>query len=49
MGLSSKDGATEISGRGVGMNVVKENIESLGGSIEIQTIPEKGTSFIITI
>ncbi|MDC0254937.1 ATP-binding protein [Bacteriovoracales bacterium] len=49
MGLSSKDGATEISGRGVGMNVVKENIEGLGGSIEIQTIPEKGTSFIIKI
>ena len=49
MGVSSKDDPTEISGRGVGMNVVKENIDRLGGSIEIQTIPEKGTSLIIKI
>jgi len=48
-GFSTKEQATEYSGRGVGMDVVKTNIEKLGGTIEIDSNIGKGTSFYITI
>lgn len=48
-GFSTKVETTEISGRGVGMDVVKTNIEALNGKIEITTELEKGTNFIIKI
>ncbi|MBN1256930.1 MAG: chemotaxis protein CheW [Planctomycetes bacterium] len=38
---------TEVSGRGVGMDVVKRNIEKLSGHLDIQSIKEKGTSIKI--
>lgn len=44
-GFSTVDVVTDFSGRGVGMDVVKTNIEKLGGAIEIFTAPEKGTTF----
>jgi two-component system chemotaxis sensor kinase CheA len=44
-GISTARKATEISGRGVGMDVVRTNIERLNGSITIDTKPEKGTKF----
>ena len=44
-GFSTKDVASEISGRGVGMNVVKEVIQSLGGNYEIFSKVGKGTKF----
>lgn len=48
-GFSTKVEATEISGRGVGMDVVKTNIEMLSGKISIQTEIDKGTNFLIRI
>ncbi len=47
--LSTKDKLTDISGRGIGMDVVKKNIKSLGGSLEVVTELNKGTSFIIRL
>lgn len=44
-GFSTKDQANELSGRGVGMDVVKTNLESLGFSLEITSKPGKGTCF----
>jgi two-component system chemotaxis sensor kinase CheA len=43
-GVSTKDEASEISGRGIGMNAVKCECESLGGRIEIRTEPGRGTT-----
>ncbi|HEY5226581.1 MAG TPA: chemotaxis protein CheW, partial [Methylovirgula sp.] len=40
---------TNVSGRGVGMDVVRDNIESIGGSISITTTPGKGTRFCLKI
>lgn len=48
-GLSTKEQATNLSGRGVGMDVVKRNIESLRGSIEIDSEIGKGTSISVRL
>jgi two-component system chemotaxis sensor kinase CheA len=48
-GFSTSKQVTEISGRGVGMDVVKKNIEKLRGRVDIQTTVGKGTEFIIKI
>jgi two-component system chemotaxis sensor kinase CheA len=42
-GFSTTDKVTNLSGRGVGMDVVKNNIENIGGSIEITSTPNQGT------
>ena len=42
-GFSTRDTITNLSGRGVGMDVVKNNIENIGGSIEITSVPNEGT------
>ncbi|HNX17344.1 MAG TPA: chemotaxis protein CheA [Methanoregula sp.] len=44
-GFSTADKITDISGRGVGLDVVKRSIESLKGSIKVETIPGKGSTF----
>ena len=44
-GLSTSDEITETSGRGVGMDVVKSNIEALRGSISINSMENKGTKY----
>lgn len=46
-GLSTKEVASNLSGRGVGMDVVKRNIEALRGSVEVDSEPDKGT--LVTI
>jgi two-component system chemotaxis sensor kinase CheA len=46
-GFSTAEQVSDISGRGVGMDVVRKNIESLGGNIIIQTEAGKGSSFLI--
>ena len=46
-GFSTKETVTDLSGRGVGLDVVKTSIESLGGGIDIQTQLGKGTTFVI--
>ena len=44
-GLSTADAVTSVSGRGVGMDVVRSNIEKVGGSIDVTSKPGEGTSF----
>jgi two-component system chemotaxis sensor kinase CheA len=48
-GFSTADTVTELSGRGVGMDVVANAVQKLGGSIDLQTNEGIGTSFILTI
>ncbi len=48
-GFSTSDKVTEISGRGIGMNVVRENLRRIGGSIDVETKENKGTSFIMRV
>lgn len=48
-GFSTAPEVTDVSGRGVGMDVVVTNIESLGGIIEIDSIPGKGTDIQIKL
>lgn len=48
-GLSTAEKVTNVSGRGVGMDVVRRNIEDIGGSVDIETQPGRGTMFTITI
>ncbi len=46
-GFSTKEKVTEVSGRGVGMDVVKTNIQALQGEVEIDTVVGKGSCFRI--
>lgn len=48
-GFSTASEVTAISGRGVGMDVVKNEIVSLGGRIEMSSVSGKGTTFVITL
>ena len=48
-GFSTKNVATEYSGRGVGLDVVKANITKLGGSISLYSDVGKGTEFKLFI
>jgi two-component system chemotaxis sensor kinase CheA len=46
-GFSTAEKVTDLSGRGVGMDVVRRNIEKLRGKLEIQSVAGKGTTFSI--
>ncbi|WP_319240766.1 chemotaxis protein CheA [uncultured Propionivibrio sp.] len=48
-GFSTKMEASAVSGRGVGMDVVKTNIQKLNGSVDIRSEPGKGSVFIISL
>lgn len=48
-GFSSADTITEVSGRGVGMDVVKRAIDSIGGRIEVHTEIDVGSQFCLTL
>ncbi len=48
-GFSTADNVSGISGRGVGMDVVKRNIERLGGSIKVESSKGKGTKIILQL
>ena len=48
-GFSTRDEITEVSGRGVGLDVVLKSIERLSGLIEVETVPGVGTKFIIQL
>jgi two-component system chemotaxis sensor kinase CheA len=48
-GFSTAEVTTDISGRGVGMDVVKRNIEKLRGSIDIESSEGQGTTVVLTI
>jgi two-component system chemotaxis sensor kinase CheA len=48
-GFSTRDEADRISGRGVGMAVVRATVQELGGSLDVRTDPERGTTFTISL
>ncbi len=48
-GFSTKDEITEISGRGFGMDIVRAKLEEIGGSVEVETIPGRGTKFSLYV
>jgi len=48
-GFSTSDSVTELSGRGVGLDVVKNTIDKLSGHIEIESTPGQGSKFVITL
>lgn len=48
-GLSTADKVTELSGRGVGMDVVKRNIEGLRGTVEVRSELGKGSTFTVKL
>ncbi len=48
-GFSTAAKVTSVSGRGVGMDVVKTNIEKIGGTIEMRSVEGRGTTFTIKI
>ena len=46
-GLSTTDSITGIAGRGIGLDIVKNEISMLGGRISVQSVPNQGTTFTI--
>jgi two-component system chemotaxis sensor kinase CheA len=48
-GLSTAEYTTDLSGRGVGMDIVRRSIRELGGSVELHSEPGKGTTTTITL
>jgi two-component system chemotaxis sensor kinase CheA len=48
-GFSTSDTATDLSGRGVGMDVVRRNVRDLGGSVGVRSVTGKGSAFTITL
>lgn len=48
-GFSTAAQVTNVSGRGVGMDVVRQNVKDLGGRITIESEPGKGTTFTLTL
>jgi two-component system chemotaxis sensor kinase CheA len=48
-GFSTAESATKVSGRGVGMDVVRGKIEYLGGSLTIRSVPGEGTEFTLSL
>ncbi len=48
-GFSTAEKVTSVSGRGVGMDVVRNNIEIIGGTVDVKSISGKGSTFMIKI
>ncbi|MBO2630956.1 chemotaxis protein CheA [Shewanella algae] len=48
-GFSTADSVSDLSGRGVGMDVVRRNIQALSGSVELASMPGKGSRFTIRL
>ncbi|TDV19720.1 hybrid sensor histidine kinase/response regulator [Paraburkholderia caballeronis] len=48
-GFSSKDTVTDLSGRGVGLDVVMANLRKLKGSVRLDTVPGRGTTFTLEL
>ncbi|WP_103667235.1 hybrid sensor histidine kinase/response regulator [Pseudanabaena sp. BC1403] len=48
-GFSTADRVTELSGRGVGMDVVRSNLNMIGGSVRVETEAQQGTTFVLTV
>jgi two-component system chemotaxis sensor kinase CheA len=48
-GFSTAEAVTDISGRGVGMDVVKRNIQALSGTVELRSVAGQGTRVIVSV
>ncbi len=48
-GFSTASVATDVSGRGVGMDVVRRNVQALGGTVTVDSVVGQGTRFVITL
>lgn len=48
-GFSTAEQVTDLSGRGVGMDVARRNIERIRGTIRIDSVPGRGTTFVVAI
>jgi len=48
-GFSTAEKVTQVSGRGVGMDVVKTNIEKIGGAVDVESTPGRGTTVRVKI
>jgi two-component system, chemotaxis family, sensor kinase CheA len=48
-GFSTQEQASDVSGRGVGTDVVKRNVEELGGAIDVSSVEGQGSRFTITL
>ena len=48
-GFSTAEAVTTVSGRGVGMDVVRANVARIGGQVEIQSVPGRGCGFVLRI
>ena len=48
-GFSTREKVTEVSGRGVGLDVVRNKLDTLGGRLDLETEVNKGTKFILTL
>ena len=48
-GFSTAAEVTSVSGRGVGMDVVRNNIDQIGGTVDVKSVPGEGSSFMIKI
>lgn len=48
-GLSTSPIITDISGRGIGLGVVTEKVDKLGGRVNVESIPDKGTTFKLNL
>ncbi len=48
-GFSTAERVTEVSGRGVGMDVVRTNLERIGGTVRLESVPGRGTAVFIRV
>ena len=48
-GFSTSQAITSLSGRGVGLDVVRANIEGIGGTVDLESVPSQGTTVHITV
>src|SRR6185312_2752776 len=48
-GFSTAETTTDVSGRGVGLDVVRRNVKELGGTMEVKNEPGRGARFVITL
>ncbi len=48
-GFSTKSKVSELSGRGVGLDVVRTTVERMGGSVTVTSVPDQGTTFTLTL
>lgn len=48
-GFSTRDQVTDISGRGIGMDVVRRQVGAIGGTVELESTPGQGTTFTLVV